>query len=191
MDWSRMGGNLDNFGLRRGAEGLLRDLIHDRAGLYFDDTKLETLGQKLAPLIIERGFSSFLDYYYLLKFDAETSADEWRKLTTALSVQETYFCGRWNQITRWPSVLPQLVAGNGGAPYELSAACATGEEPLTIAIRLNEERWFERANIDICASDVKHTAVERARRGRFRERSFRALRTIYKKYFDFDGKEWA
>src|SRR5829696_4157785 len=172
-----MGGNLDNLGLRRGAEGLLRDLIHDRAGLYFDDSKLESLGEKLAPLIIERGFSSFLDYYYLLKFDADAASDEWRNLTNALSVQETYFWREMDQIHALADhVIPALIAQNPFMPVRIwSAACATGEEPLTIAIRLNEAGWFDRAKIEIFASDVSSSALERARLGSYRERSFRAL----------------
>ena len=188
-----MGGNLDNLGLRRGGEGLLRDLIHDRAGLYFDDSKLETLGEKLAPLIIERGFNSFLDYYYLLKFDVDAADEEWRNLTNALSVQETYFWREMDQINAFAeTILPELVSQSGGSPIKIwSAACATGEEPLTIAMRLNENGWFDRAKIEINASDVSSTALERARRGSFRERSFRALPGALKeKYFEQDGKEW-
>ena len=187
-----MGGDLDNLGLRRGAEGLLRDLIHDRAGLYFDDARLDTLGEKLAPLIIERGFNSFLDYYYLLKFDVDAE-DEWRNLTNALSVQETYFWREMDQVHALATdLLPQLVAQNGTSPIQIwSSACATGEEPLTIAMRLNEDGWFDRAKIEIYASDVSSFALDRARRGKFRERSFRALpANLKEKYFEFDGKEW-
>lgn len=188
-----MGATVDNLGLRRGAEVLLRDLIHDRAGLFFDDSKLETLTEKLAPLVIERGFSSYLDYYYLLKFDHASAPEEWRNLTNALSVQETYFWREMDQINALAEeIMPQLVASNPGMPIQIwSAACATGEEPLTIAMRLNENCWFDRANIEIFASDVSSTALERARRGRYRERSFRALPEHLKdKYFEFDGKEW-
>ena len=45
-----------------------------------------------------------------------------------------------------------------------SAACATGEEPLTIAIALNEAGWFERRIIEILASDASTKAIERAAR---------------------------
>lgn len=187
------GGDLDNLGLQRGGEALLRDLIHDRAGLYFDDSKLDTLSEKLAPLIIERGFNSFLDYYYLLKFDANAAPVEWRNVTNALSIQETYFWREMDQINALAeSVMTELVAANGSSPIRIwSSACATGEEPLTIAIRLKEAGWFERSNVEIYASDVSTTALERARAGRFRERSFRALPPHLKeKYFICDGKEW-
>lgn len=181
----------ENFGLRRGAETLLRDLIHERAGLYFDDSKLEILSDKLAPLVVERGFNSFLDYYYLLKFDAD-SADEWRNVSNALSVQETYFWREMDQINTLAENVMTNLAANKSSPIRIwSAACATGEEPLSIAMRLNEDGWFERANIEIYASDLSSSALERARSGLYRERSFRALPAHLKeKYFQYDGKEW-
>ena len=182
-----MGANsAEIFGLLRGAETLLRDLIHERAGLYFDDTKLDILSEKLAPLVVDRGFSSFLDYYYLLKFDAE-SAEEWRNVSNALSVQETYFWREMDQINSLAdNVMASLAAEKGNSPIRIwSAACATGEEPLTIAMRLNENGWFERANIEIYASDLSTHALERARSGLYRDRSFRALPAPLKeKYFE-------
>ena len=60
-----MGINSDSSSLRSGAETLLRDLIHERVGLFFEDSKIDLLADKLEPLILERGFESFLDYYYL------------------------------------------------------------------------------------------------------------------------------
>ena len=53
--------NTDILGVRRGGETLLRDLIHEHVGIFFDDAKIGMLSDKLAPLIVERGFDSFLD----------------------------------------------------------------------------------------------------------------------------------
>jgi chemotaxis protein methyltransferase CheR len=187
-----MGFDSDISGVRRGAETLLRDLIHERVGLLFDDSKINLLADKLAPLILERGFDSFLDYYYLLKYDAD-SAHEWQMVVNALSVQETYFWREMEQIHGLAEeIIPMLLAKNPTLPVRIwSAACATGEEPLTIAMRLNESGWFERANIEIYASDASSTALERAQKGSYRERSFRALpANLKQKYFTSNGKEW-
>jgi chemotaxis protein methyltransferase CheR len=178
--------------LRSGAGRLLRDLIHEHVGLYYDDSKIDLLADKLEPLIIERGFQSFLDYYYLLKYDVE-AVDEWQNVVNALSVQETYFWREVDQIHRLAdAVIPALLAQ---APYQpiriWSAACATGEEPLTIAMRLNEAGWFEKAQIEIYASDASSTALDRAQEGIYRERSFRALpANLKEKYFVPEGSRW-
>jgi len=187
-----MGFNSDISGVRRGAETLLRDLIHERVGLIFDNSKINLLADKLAPLVLERGFDSFLDYYYLLKYDAD-SADEWRSVINALTINETYFWREMDQIhSVAEEVIPQLLAKNPYFPVRIwSAACATGEEPLTIAMRLNENGWFERADIEIYASDASSTALERAQKGVYRERSFRALSADLKeKYFTSGEKDW-
>src|SRR5688500_19069827 len=55
--------------------------------------------------------------------------------------------------------------------FRSSAACATGEEPLTIAMLLNERGWFERGAIEILATDASSSAVAKAQRGINRERS--------------------
>ena len=56
-----------------------------------------------------------------------------------------------------------------------SVPCATGEEPLTIAMLLDEAGWFDRAPIEIHAGDASAAALARARAGRYRERAFRTL----------------
>ncbi|HEY0458398.1 MAG TPA: protein-glutamate O-methyltransferase CheR [Pyrinomonadaceae bacterium] len=188
-----MGLNSEISGVRRGAETLLRDLIHERLGLIFDDSKINLFTDKIAPLIVERGFDSFLDYYYLLKYDADT-AGEWLNVINALTVQETYFWREIDQIHGLAEVvIPQLLAKNPRLPIRIwSAACATGEEPLTIAMRLNEAGWFERAKIEIYASDASSAALERAQKGSYRERSFRALPAdLREKYFTPNGKDWS
>jgi chemotaxis protein methyltransferase CheR len=187
-----MGFNTDILEVRGGGETLLRDLIHERVGLFFDDSKINLLADKIAPLVIERGFDSFLDYFYLLKYDADSAA-EWRNVINAVTVQETYFWREMDQIHGLAEkVIPDLLARNPNLRIRIwSAACATGEEPLTIVMRLNEAGLFERAEIEIRASDASSTALERAARGLYRERSFRALPPHLKaKYFTPEGKEW-
>ena len=111
--------------------------------MFFDNGKRDLLIDKLAPLVIERGFSSYLDYYYLLKYDTAARV-EWQNVLNALSVQETYFWREFDQIRTLVGILlPQWHAENAGSTLRIwSAACATGEEPLTIAIALDEAGWF-------------------------------------------------
>src|SRR5215212_4359092 len=163
-------------GLSNQASALLRDLIHERTGIFFDNGRTELLNDKLSPLVIERGFASFLDYYYLLKYD-ETAQDEWRSVMNALSVPETYFWREMDQVralVEW--VVPRWFDAPGAGPLRIwSAACATGEEPLTIAMALNEAGWLGRVPIEIYASDASTSAIAKACAGIYAGRSFRNL----------------
>jgi chemotaxis protein methyltransferase CheR len=181
-----------NLVLPEGSTALIRNLIHERTGLFFDNGKSDLLIDKLSPLVIERGFSSYLDYYYLLKYDVSAPA-EWQNVVNALSVQETYFWREIDQVKALvQTLLPQWLAQNGSSTLRIwSAACATGEEPLTIAIALNEAGWFERASIEIVASDASSKAIERSTRGIYKQRAFRNLPAHLKdRYFEPKSADW-
>jgi chemotaxis protein methyltransferase CheR len=182
----------DSLGIPNASARLLRDLIHEQLGLYFEESRLDQLADRLAPLLVQRGFGSLLDYYYLLKYDPTGDA-EWPRVMDALAVNETYF---WREIDQVRAivqgVVPQLVEALRGEPLQIwSVPCATGEEPLTIAMVLEEAGWFARAPIRIIGSDASPAAVEKARRGLYRERSFRNLPApLRDRYFVKAGEEW-
>lgn len=181
-----------NLALPEGTTGLIRSLISERTGMSFDNGRSDLLIDKLSPLVIERGFTSYLDYYYLLKYDAGAPF-EWQNVVNALSVQETYFWREFDQVRALvQTIVPRWLAKNDGSTLRIwSAACATGEEPLTIAIALNEAGWFEKAPIEIVASDASSNAIQRARAGIYRERAFRNLTPqLRDRYFVQDGSVW-
>ena len=181
-----------NLVLPAGTSTLIRNLIHERTGMSFDNGKSDLLIDKLSPLVIERGFSSYLDYYYLLKYDTSAPV-EWQNVMNALSVQETYFWREFDQVRALvQTLLPQVQAESGNSTVRIwSAACATGEEPLTIAIALNEAGWFGRASIEILASDASSKAIARAREGVYKARAFRNLPDhLRDRYFEKEGSAW-
>jgi chemotaxis protein methyltransferase CheR len=176
----------------KGADALLRDLVHERTGLYYDDDRRDQMLDRLASLVMERGFQSYLDYYYLLKYDADGAA-EWPRVMDALSVPETYF---WREADQFKALaeamLPQIAARyREGIVRIWSVPCASGEEPLSIAMALEEAGWFSRMPIQIHGSDASEAALAKARAGRYRERAFRALPPeLREKYFTPDGDAW-
>ena len=186
-----MGLRTQNLALPEGAGALIQSLVHERTGMFFDNGKRDLLLDKLAPLVIDRDFTSYLDYYYLLKYDAAAQV-EWQNVMNALSVQETYFWREFDQIRALvQTLLPQAQAQKNSTIRIWSAACATGEEPLTIAMALNEAGWFERASIEIVASDASTKAIERAVGGVYKERAFRNLPAhLRDRYFVPEGSGW-
>jgi len=178
---------VDSLGVSGTVTTILRDLIHDRLGLMYESHQFDQVADRLAPLVIARGLSSFMDYYYLLKYSAEPQ--DWLAVIDALAVQETYF---WREIDQIRAVVTQVVpalvdALRGRLLRIWSIPCASGEEPLTIAMLLDDEGWFSRAPIELIGSDASPAAIERARRGRYGERSFRNLPlALREKYFTAD-----
>ncbi|HEY1014696.1 MAG TPA: CheR family methyltransferase [Herpetosiphonaceae bacterium] len=161
----------------------MRDMIHQHTGMLYDDAKRDILASKLSSRVITLGFGSFLDYYYLLKYD-DTAHQEWEHVINALSVQETFFWREIAQVQAVVNTIVPLLARTGVTPIRIwSAACATGEEPLTIAMALHEARLFDRFDIQLYASDASSAAIAQAERGLYRERSFRitppAIRDAY------------
>jgi chemotaxis protein methyltransferase CheR len=167
---------------------LVRDLVLAQTGMFYDESRLDFLRDRLAPLAVERGFDSFLDYYYLLKYDTDAGA-EWLRAIDALSVQETYFWREFDQVKALVDVIvPSLVDSRRGPVRIWSVPCATGEEPLSLAIALEEAGWFARAPIEIHASDASEAALQRARAGRYGARAFRQLpEALREKYFEPDA----
>lgn len=168
-----------------GAVSLLRDLVHEQTGLYFDDGRCDLLVDKLSPLTVERAPDSLLDYYYLLKYDSG-ARDEWRKVFDVLTVQESFFWREMEQVRALvDEIVPQHFSANPDDTLNIwSAACAAGEEPLTIAMALHEAGWFDKARINIHGSDASPRAVQGAQRGIYSERSFRSLPPeLREKYF--------
>lgn len=165
-----------------GVPRLLRDLIHERTGLFFEDSRMDILIGKLQPLAQSRGFGSLLQYYYALKDEDHT---EWDRAWEALSVQETYFWREMSQINALVElIIPDWFRKNS-LPFRIwSAGCATGEEPYTIAIALAEAGLGLRP-IEIVGSDASLAALEAAQRGVYRRNSFRALPSeLRQKYFE-------
>jgi len=187
-----VGYSADILGFSESAFVLLRDLIAQRAGVYFGDDKRDLLADKLSDLLAAHGMTSFLDYYYLLRYDAEADR-HWLELMDRLAVPETYFWRQQEQIVALAQVIaPRHFERRPGAPLRIwSAACCTGEEPISIAIALAEAGLLHRKPIEIVASDGSGAMVERARRGLYGERSFRSLPPALRaRYFRPEGTAW-
>src|SRR5580765_1485746 len=187
-----MGSQDRSLGLSGSAVPLLRNLVHDRTGIYFEESHIDMLADRLAPLVIDRGFESFLDYYYLLKYD-EAAVEEWPRVMDALAVPESYFWREIDQIRAVVDVIvPSLVGTRHGRPLRIwSIPCAGGEEPLTIAMMLDQAGWFERVPIEIHASDASPAAIARAQEGRYRERALRSLPAALRQRYSLpDGETW-
>jgi len=151
---------------------ILSALVEERTGLHYDLRELELFAERVSARATERGFESLLDYYYFLRYDEGAEA-ELVLLIDALVVNETYF---FRELTPLKvvvkEILPPLLA-RGIKPRIWCAACSTGEEPLTLAMLLDEAQLL--GQVTIVASDISTRVLAHARAGIYRRRSLRSL----------------
>lgn len=142
---------------------LIGGVVERYAGLHHEGRNLDLFFDKVSERASEAGFESLLDYYYLLRYDDAAHA-ELDQLIDVLVVGETYFFREAEALAALVETLGERsVAGQRARIW--SAGCATGEEPVTLAILL--ERASLRGSADIVASDISHRALRRARTGEY------------------------
>jgi chemotaxis protein methyltransferase CheR len=171
---------------------LLRDLIVERTGVLFDEPKRTLLADKLSGLVTSNGLTSLLDYYYLLRYDDPTGA-HLSELMDRLAVPETFFWRQSEQLQAIADIVaPAHFAKHPERPLKIwSAACCTGEEPISVAIALAEAGQLQPGAVEIVATDGSPAMVERARRGEYGERSFRQLpERLRERYFERVDNRW-
>jgi chemotaxis protein methyltransferase CheR len=151
---------------------IISSLIEQHSGIHYAPRDIEMLADKLSRRATEREFDSLLDYYYYLRYDP-AGPEELTSLIEALVVHETYFFRESDALRALVDCVLREPLSQGRRMRVWSAACATGEEPLTLAMILDGEGLLDR--VDLVASDISRRALERAREGTFGGRSLRAI----------------
>ena len=170
-----------------------RRLIALRLGLHFDDSKLGFL----ADLMQRRARASSQPEIYLDRLDSNTEPEgEIQLLASELTVTETYFFRNNEQFNAFSQVvLPARTQERAGTHRLrfLSAGCASGEEPYTIAILVRERLSSVNPPWDVAidALDVNPEALARAREGRYSSWALRETPAeTVRKWFVAKGKEF-
>lgn len=165
---------------------LIRDIIKDYCGLYFDDSSRYLLEKRLSRRIRNHHLNDFRDYYRFIRYD-KRAEEELSAIMDILTVNETYFFRELNQLRAFSEeILDELRSINSDrrSIRIWSAGCSTGEEPYTIAMMLMEKGCFSNWDIEIYGSDINQRVLQTARRGIYRRNSFRTTESYYiDKYF--------
>jgi len=172
---------------------LLRDFVHERFGLYFDESQRGSLRGRLAPRLALLGLPSFEDYYRHLRFAPERS-EEQQRMVSHLTNNETYFFREQPQLdvfsTHVLRAIKECKATTGETHlHALSAGCSTGEEPLTLGMILFDSgQFFWGWDVRVTGLDVDGAALEKARRGVYHQNSLRAVTPpLLERHFVKDG----
>ena len=165
---------------------ILSALIEERIGIHYSIAELDILAEKVSTRALEAGFDSLLDYYYFLRYDAD-SGRELDALIDALVVNETYFFREFDQLSVVVEefLVPKVQAGSRQRLW--SAASSSGEEALTVAMLLAERGCLEK--VEIVATDISPRILARAGEGVFGERALRhvPVPALVDRYLDVSG----
>ncbi|HEX5658176.1 MAG TPA: protein-glutamate O-methyltransferase CheR [Polyangiales bacterium] len=150
---------------------ILTALVEERCGLSYTLRDRLLFESKAAARAADAGFESMLDYYYFLRYD-DPEARELNALVEALVVQETYF---FRELAALEVAVDELLAPRvaaGARPRVWCAACATGEEVLTLAMLLADRNLL--GHVELIASDISERGLAKARRGVYSKRALRS-----------------
>jgi chemotaxis protein methyltransferase CheR len=163
-------------------------LLRDHCGLHFGSESRFQLEKRVARRLRALELDSFAAYHYLLR--NSTSGDgELGQLIDELTTNETYFFRELEQLRALiTEILPglQLERGRrGNAPVAIwSAGCSSGEEPYSVVMLALEAGLVPGVDLRVYASDISRRMLRKARRGEYRETSFReADPRLRRKYF--------
>ena len=159
---------------------LLRDFIHERFGIYFEDNQRASLRSRLVGRLASLDLVSFEEYYQYLRFGPQR-LEELERMISHLTNNETYFYRESPQLQVFAEHVLRQIKERKGADGSrtlriLSAGCSTGEEAYTIAMIVYDSgQFFWNWDVQITGLDVDQVAVEKARRAVYLHNSFRAL----------------
>jgi chemotaxis protein methyltransferase CheR len=174
---------------------MFSELVRSHCGLHFDRETRYLLEKRIVRRMHELDIPNFASYHYRLRHD--TSVDpELARLVDELTTNETYFLRERNQLRALiEEILPELALrrrDQGGGPLNLwSAGCSSGEEPYSIVMLALDAGLEPSRELRVYASDISRPALQKARRGVYREASLRDMPSPMRhKYFTEKDGLW-
>ena len=169
--------------------GQFAELIYRRTGIRVPPEKRLLLSNRLRRRLRSTRIAGFSEYYrYLRRLDDDDP--EWDNFCQEITTHETYLFRhepQWDWFRNVFLAERAAAARQGKMPRRLqiwSAACSTGDEPVTAACCIaaclpNLRRW----QIHILGTDIGVESLRNARAGAFTERAMRLVPENYRRRF--------
>jgi chemotaxis protein methyltransferase CheR len=180
---------LDRTGLEQ-----FRTIVARRLGLHYEDDKLDYLAEVARRRMELVGSARFESYLERL-ISSPKGSDEFRALAEQLTVNETFFFRNADNFRAFAEIiLPERIRANTREKRLriLSAGCASGEEPYSLAVLVREAlsdlgNW----DVKIIGLDVNPAVLAKATQARYSAWSLRATSEDAKRrYFRADGPDF-
>jgi chemotaxis protein methyltransferase CheR len=192
---------------------LLRSLVYQECGMFFDSRRAHFLQDRLQRRLRECRLDSFYSYYLLLI--SPQGKDELVRLLEDLTVNETSFFRNKAQLDLFHKyVMTDLLRRKQDAEdFSIrvwSAGCSTGQEPYTIAMLVADALAYHHLRmpasemvwpkplipkpwrVEILASDINYSVLRAGQEGMYNENQMASVDYNYRlRYFDKVGERYA
>lgn len=166
---------------------MLTELLREYCGLHFGPESRYVLEKRILRRMKQLEIETFSAYHYRLRYESSDN-EEMAQLVDDLTTNETYFFRERKQLRALiEEIVPERRLAQPGAREPLaiwSAGCSSGEEPYSIVMLAMEAGLVPSRDLRVYASDISRPMLQRARRGLYRETSFRQTEhALREKYF--------
>jgi len=181
---------------------LLRRHIEALSGISLSNDKAYLIESRLSVLVHRAGCSSFGEFYRKLKDASHVDGLREAVLDAIVTNETLWFRDRQPFRILKEKLLPMLKmeieTGRRDRIAIWSAACATGQEPYSIAMTVRDffvECGYESdcaRRVSITATDVSKTSLESAKQGCYSDTAMRRgmMPGYLRRYFKRDGQGW-
>ncbi len=185
----------NTFSISDNSFNILRNIIYEYSGIFFQDNKKYLLESRLQKRIKFLHLNSFDDYIKLFQNNS-VNGEEHRYLMEAVTINETFFFRNQSQLDVMVKyIIPELIELKRKSDSKTiriwSAASSSGEEPYSISMILKEFviSKYPDFKFVIVGTDINKAVIETAKKGVYREYSIRNAPPYYiKKYFKSNGE---
>jgi chemotaxis protein methyltransferase CheR len=166
---------------------LFTEFLRSRCGLHFDEDTRYLVEKRLIRRIIEADIGSVSSYLYELR-NGSNADEEFSKIVDILTTNETYFFRERSQLSALvEEIIPKMLSQQSTSRRPISvwsAGCSSGEEPFSVVMMGMEAGLVPGRDFRVYASDISRGVLSKARRGVYREASFRETEdSMRQRYF--------
>lgn len=172
------------------AMAVIASLLEKRTGQQLDPGRAWRIEANLKPILRGLGMTTLDELVTGLVASRDGKLSD--QVVDALLNQETSFFRDAQVYDLIAEALAALRAQSAGRRLRLwSAGCSNGQEPLSLAMLL-DERGLTGDAVEIVATDVSTGAITRARQGRYSQFEIQRGLSIHRmmKWFEGEGAEW-
>lgn len=181
---------------------LLRRHIESLCGISLGDDKAYLVESRLSSLVQQAGCSSFGEFYRKLQSGSRVNGLREAVLDAIVTNETLWFRDRQPfrilENTLLPMLKQEIDAGQRDRIAIWSAACATGQEPYSIAMTVRD--FFVRCGFEsecarmvcITATDVSRTSLDKAKQGTYSDTVMRRgmMPGYMHRYFEKHDDQW-